>query len=74
MKRRIKNIRRRKFLKTGIAAVIIFAAQPLGKIFNFSVTVDSDNKPDGSLSKDSCERLLQIVHKYGYELGEVKGE
>jgi len=72
MKRCVKTIRRRKFLETGIAGVIIFAAQPFGKIFNFSVTADSHNKPDNSLSKDSCERLLQIIHKYGCEFGETK--
>ncbi|KPJ69983.1 hypothetical protein AMJ44_01500 [candidate division WOR-1 bacterium DG_54_3] len=73
MKRCIKIIKRRTFLKTGLAGGMILTVQPLGKFFGFAVPLpDLRTQRDDNLSDKSHERLLQIIHKYGGEFGEIK--
>jgi len=52
---------------------MILTVQPLGKFFGFAVPLpDLRTQRDDNLSDKSHERLLQIIHKYGGEFGEIK--
>jgi hypothetical protein len=73
MKRCIKIIKRRTFLKTGLAGGMILTVQTLRKFFGFAMSLpDSHTQQGDKLSNESHERFLQIIHKYGGEFGEIK--
>lgn len=73
MKRSIKTIDRRKFLKTGIFGGVILAAYPQGKLLNSPEFHSGSNiKSKNPLSEKSKTRLLEIADSYGPEFGEIK--
>lgn len=75
MKTHQKQIKRRKFLETGIASGAAIATFPVRKLFSFPAPFsDTRLKPDHKLSKEYRERILEIALRYGGEFGEVSVE
>jgi hypothetical protein len=73
MKRSMKTIGRRKFLKTGIFGGVIAAVYPRGKLLNSPLLHSGPHiEPEDHFSTESFERLLQIACTYGSEFGEIK--
>ena len=72
MKKYLKPIPRRKFLKTGITGVAIIATLPVWKLFSFSAPPsDFHVNPAINLSKETLEKLIKIALQHGGEFAEV---
>lgn len=63
-------LRRRRFLKTGIAGGALMALLPFWKLLSTPLS-ESSLKSSCKLSKDSPEKLLRITSKYGSEFAEI---
>jgi hypothetical protein len=73
MKRRVKTLSRRKFLKTGILGGMTISVYPQGKLLNFQrLHSNPYRKTEVDVFKESDDRLLQIAGAYGSEFGEIK--
>lgn len=72
MKNGSKPMMRRNFLKKGVASSALLAALPLKKLISFrALFSDSHLKPKPDPSAESQERYLEVVLKYGSELGGI---
>jgi len=72
MKKYLKPIPRRKFLKTGITGGAIIATLPVWKLFSFSAPPsDFHVNPAVNLSKETLEKLIKIALQNGGEFAEV---
>jgi len=67
-----KPMMRRNFLKKGFASGAFIVVLPLKKLISFRAFYsDSHLKPEPDPSAESQERLLEVVQKYGSELGGI---
>ena len=72
MKSGSKPMMRRNFLKKGVTSSTLLAALPLKKLISFRAFFsDSCLKPEPNPSAESQERFLEVVQKYGSELGDI---
>jgi len=70
MKSHRNLLRRRRFLKTGIAGGAILALLPFWKLLSTPLS-ESSLKSCCKPSKDSLKELLKITSKYGSEFAEI---
>jgi TldD protein len=72
MKRLLKPVTRRTFLKTGIAGGTVVATLPLWDLFSYSAPPgDFYVNPACNLSKETLEKLINIALQQGGEFAEV---
>ena len=75
MKNGSKAMMRRKFLKKGVTSGALIAVFPLKKLISFQAFYsDSCLKPEPDPSAESQERFLEVVLKYGSELGGIHAD
>ena len=70
-----KQIKRRKFLKTGMRCGAFMAALPMWNLFSSSASFSGgQNRPDECHSEQSQERIRGMMLKYGGEFADIKPE
>ena len=70
-----KQIKRRKFLKTGMRCGAFMAALPIWNLFSSSASFsDRQNRLDECRSEQSQERIRDIIMKYSGEFADIKPE
>lgn len=76
MKSRPEQILRREFLKKGFAGGAVLAAFPILQRTSFPASLYglSARSECNLTEEESCERLLDIAHKYGGEFGDAHVE